>query len=264
MSSAGGTGWSRAGSRRSASDCSGIPAARRRGGGDGRGAARRGGLGGVGSVRSRNSCGRGGPTGRAAGHRRAGRALLDVGHGRRCDQPEPASPRPPSSGRRPFQVVHGTADGRVAVHHARDLEAVLQRANPASEAWIIEGSHHVEGPFLHPDEYERRLGALLPRGARVLADRRSRADRPPPRRPVASRLGRIAPGMSVEFGSAGVGIIRRHDAGSTRAGRRSSTSRSSGPAITAWSRRATWHGRAGGSSCWSGATSSAARSRPRN
>ncbi len=64
-------------------------------------------------------------------------------------------------GRRPLQVVHGTADGRVAVHHARDLEAVLQRANPASEAWIIDGSHHVEGPFLHPDEYERRLGAFF-------------------------------------------------------------------------------------------------------
>jgi dipeptidyl aminopeptidase/acylaminoacyl peptidase len=64
-------------------------------------------------------------------------------------------------GTRPFQVVHGTADGRVAVHHGRDLEAVLQRANPSSQAWIIEGSHHVEGPFLLPTEYERRLGAFF-------------------------------------------------------------------------------------------------------
>ena len=64
-------------------------------------------------------------------------------------------------GTRPFQVVHGTADKRVAVHHGLDLEAVLQRTNPASQAWIIEGSHHVEGPFLLAVEYEQRLGAFF-------------------------------------------------------------------------------------------------------
>jgi dipeptidyl aminopeptidase/acylaminoacyl peptidase len=64
-------------------------------------------------------------------------------------------------GMRPFQVVHGTADKRVAVHHAMDLEAVLRAANPASHAWILDGGQHVQGPFLAPAEYQRRLGAFF-------------------------------------------------------------------------------------------------------
>lgn len=64
-------------------------------------------------------------------------------------------------GTRPFQVVHGTADERVAPHHATDLEAVLQVAYPASRIWLIDGAQHVQGPFLVPAEYERRLGAFF-------------------------------------------------------------------------------------------------------
>ncbi len=64
-------------------------------------------------------------------------------------------------GTRPFQVVHGTADQRVALHHATDLENVLAAANPANRAWLITGAQHVQGPFLVPDEYQRRLGAFF-------------------------------------------------------------------------------------------------------
>lgn len=64
-------------------------------------------------------------------------------------------------GTRPFQVVHGTNDQRVAPHHATDLEAVLQVANPASRAWLIDGAEHVQGPFLVTEEYQRRLGEFF-------------------------------------------------------------------------------------------------------
>lgn len=64
-------------------------------------------------------------------------------------------------GRRPFQVVHGSEDARVAVHHAVDLVEVLRVANPAADAWIIPDAHHVEGPFLRPAEYEERLGSFF-------------------------------------------------------------------------------------------------------
>jgi fermentation-respiration switch protein FrsA (DUF1100 family) len=64
-------------------------------------------------------------------------------------------------GSRPFQVVHGTSDRRVAVHHGTDLEAVLKANNPASEIWLIDGGQHVQGPFLLPAEYERRLGTFF-------------------------------------------------------------------------------------------------------
>jgi dipeptidyl aminopeptidase/acylaminoacyl peptidase len=61
-------------------------------------------------------------------------------------------------GSRPFQIVHGTNDLRVNVHHATDAAAVQQRASPAAVAWLIPGGGHVQGPFLVPSEYETRLG----------------------------------------------------------------------------------------------------------
>jgi fermentation-respiration switch protein FrsA (DUF1100 family) len=64
-------------------------------------------------------------------------------------------------GTRPFQVVHGTNDQRVALHQATDLEAVLQASNPASRAWLIEEAEHVQGPFLVTEEYQRRLGEFF-------------------------------------------------------------------------------------------------------
>jgi uncharacterized protein len=64
-------------------------------------------------------------------------------------------------GSRPFQVVQGTNDKRVAPHHADDLEAVLRKGNPADQVWRIEGASHVQGPFLVPGEYQRRLGEFF-------------------------------------------------------------------------------------------------------
>lgn len=64
-------------------------------------------------------------------------------------------------GARPFQIVHGTNDLRVNVHHATDALAVQQRANPAATAWLIPNGGHVEGPFVVTAEYESRLGAFF-------------------------------------------------------------------------------------------------------
>lgn len=64
-------------------------------------------------------------------------------------------------GTRPFQVVHGWMDERVAPHHAKDLEEAIQVANPASRAWLIAGAEHVQGPFLVTEEYQRRLGEFF-------------------------------------------------------------------------------------------------------
>lgn len=64
-------------------------------------------------------------------------------------------------GTRPFQVVHGTNDERVALHHATDLEKVLLAGNPANRAWLIDGAEHVQGPFLVAAEYQRRLGEFF-------------------------------------------------------------------------------------------------------
>lgn len=64
-------------------------------------------------------------------------------------------------GTRPFQIVHGTNDLRVNVHHATDALAVQRRANPAADAWLIPNGGHVQGPFLMPSEYESRLGTFF-------------------------------------------------------------------------------------------------------
>ena len=64
-------------------------------------------------------------------------------------------------GTRPLQIVHGTHDKRVAMHHAVDLEDVLLRSNPSARAWLIDHGQHVQGPFLLPAEYERRLGEFF-------------------------------------------------------------------------------------------------------
>lgn len=65
-------------------------------------------------------------------------------------------------GARPFQVVHGSGDKRVSVHHGIDLAAALKAANPAATpAWIIDGGQHVQGPFRQPAEYQGRLAAFF-------------------------------------------------------------------------------------------------------
>jgi dipeptidyl aminopeptidase/acylaminoacyl peptidase len=68
-------------------------------------------------------------------------------------------------GDRPLQVVHGTSDDRVQPHHALDFvrarEEVVGKGGQGVEPWFITGGEHVEGSFLVPDEYERRLVAFF-------------------------------------------------------------------------------------------------------
>jgi uncharacterized protein len=62
---------------------------------------------------------------------------------------------------RPFYITHGTADERLSVDYAADLAAAAQAAGSSVEPWLIDGATHVEGMFLQPDEYERRLVAFF-------------------------------------------------------------------------------------------------------
>ena len=64
-------------------------------------------------------------------------------------------------GARPLQIVHGDADRRVNVHHARDLAAVHARFVPGYEAWIVPGATHVQAAWAGPEEYERRIVAFF-------------------------------------------------------------------------------------------------------
>ena len=77
-----------------------------------------------------------------------------------------------------------------------------------------------------------RANFLRETGRTGFAGRRS-----PRPRPVASGAGGVAPGMSVEFGSAGVGIIRRHEADRPAVSIRRRDHRRR--ATTGWSRPAT-------------------------
>jgi dipeptidyl aminopeptidase/acylaminoacyl peptidase len=60
-------------------------------------------------------------------------------------------------GPRPLAIVHGEADGRVDIHHARDLAAAHARFVPGFEPWVVPRATHVQAAFAEPDEYERRL-----------------------------------------------------------------------------------------------------------
>jgi uncharacterized protein len=60
-------------------------------------------------------------------------------------------------GARPLFITHGTADARVSVAYAHDLEAARLAAGGSVESWIVEGAGHREAMALHPDEYEDRL-----------------------------------------------------------------------------------------------------------
>ncbi|MCU0483425.1 MAG: prolyl oligopeptidase family serine peptidase [Chloroflexi bacterium] len=60
-------------------------------------------------------------------------------------------------GSRPLAIVHGEADRRANVHHARDLAAVHARFIPGYEAWIVPGATHVQAAFAAPVDYEQRL-----------------------------------------------------------------------------------------------------------
>lgn len=59
---------------------------------------------------------------------------------------------------RPLALVHGTADEWVNVRAAHWLYAA---SGNAANLWLIEGTRHVEGMFIYPAEYEKRLVAFF-------------------------------------------------------------------------------------------------------
>lgn len=78
---------------------------------------------------------------------------------------------------RPFFIVHGAADGRVAVHHPADVAAAALAGGTPVEPWIVPDAHHSEAAFIVPAEYESRLTGFFARAlgapARVAPDARA-------------------------------------------------------------------------------------------
>lgn len=69
-----------------------------------------------------------------------------------------------TAGDRPVFITHGTADKRLSVQYAADLQAGAEAAGATDvESWIIEGSGHVAAMFDHPADYEQRLVAFFQR-----------------------------------------------------------------------------------------------------
>jgi fermentation-respiration switch protein FrsA (DUF1100 family) len=60
-------------------------------------------------------------------------------------------------GARPLFITHGTADQRLSIDYAHDLEEARRAAGGAVESWIVDGAGHVQAMALHPAEYEDRL-----------------------------------------------------------------------------------------------------------
>lgn len=59
---------------------------------------------------------------------------------------------------RPAMIVHGTKDEWVNVNSAYRLH---DAAGKSAELWIIDGTRHVEGMFVYPNEYQKRLIAFF-------------------------------------------------------------------------------------------------------
>jgi len=60
-------------------------------------------------------------------------------------------------GARPLAIVHGLADLRLSVHHAKDLAAAHARFVPGYEPWLVPRALHLQAAFAEPAEYERRI-----------------------------------------------------------------------------------------------------------
>lgn len=58
---------------------------------------------------------------------------------------------------RPIFVTHGTADGRIGVHHARQLEERATAFGADATFWIIDGLDHVKAAGQRTEEYEVQL-----------------------------------------------------------------------------------------------------------
>ena len=59
--------------------------------------------------------------------------------------------------RRPVQVLHGTADSRVAYNNARDLIRFASARGQQVALHSFEGADHIEGLLLEPDRYQAIL-----------------------------------------------------------------------------------------------------------
>jgi len=64
------------------------------------------------------------------------------------------------AGRRLF-VTHGEQDATTFVSHAYDLIEAAEAAGVEVGSWIVPDAGHVAAMFLHPAEYERRLGEFF-------------------------------------------------------------------------------------------------------
>ncbi len=64
----------------------------------------------------------------------------------------------------PVLLIHGTADGVVPYHHARELEAALTGPH---ELWTLPGVPHAMARFRMPDAYLDRVSAFLDRHLRI-------------------------------------------------------------------------------------------------
>jgi dipeptidyl aminopeptidase/acylaminoacyl peptidase len=60
-------------------------------------------------------------------------------------------------GGRALGITHGSADRRISVDYAGELERAAQTAGVRVESWIVEGAEHTDAARTHALEYERRL-----------------------------------------------------------------------------------------------------------
>ena len=58
---------------------------------------------------------------------------------------------------RPIFITHGTADGRIGVHHAEQLRQRAEEQNADVTVWILDGYDHVKAVGQHTDAYEKEL-----------------------------------------------------------------------------------------------------------
>ncbi len=62
-----------------------------------------------------------------------------------------------AAGDRPIYIVHGSADGRIGVHHSLQLQQRAVAIGAPATFWIVDGVDHVGAITTYPDEYETRL-----------------------------------------------------------------------------------------------------------
>lgn len=62
---------------------------------------------------------------------------------------------------RPLFITHGTADGRIGVHHSYQLEEKAKLVGADATFWIIEGMDHVKAVGQMPVEYEAQLTSFF-------------------------------------------------------------------------------------------------------